>query len=105
MSDFQTEMNRVVQGFVGQNTELARRARREGFRDMFINPSDIGGRYSALSFFGLVPAALMGQDVTAIVAWALNIGPVLPVVLAASAALLMAGDPRRVIWTRNSDRS
>ena len=29
-------------------------------------PGDIGGRYSALSFFGLVPAALMGQDVAAI---------------------------------------
>ena len=36
---------------------------RERFRDVFINPSDIGGRYSALSFFGMVPAALMGQDV------------------------------------------
>src|SRR2546428_5661373 len=44
-----------------EGTELARRARAEGFRDLFINPSDIGGRYSALSFFGLVPAALMGQ--------------------------------------------
>ncbi len=52
-------------------TELDRRARAERFRDVFINPSDIGGRYSALSFFGLVPAALMGQDVAAIVGWAL----------------------------------
>ena len=45
------------------------RARARTFRDVFINPSDIGGRYSALSFFGLVPAALMGQDVAAIVGW------------------------------------
>lgn len=30
------------------------------FRKTFINPSDIGGRYSALSFFGIVPAVLMG---------------------------------------------
>jgi glucose-6-phosphate isomerase len=44
-----------------EETALARRARSEGFRELFINPSDIGGRYSALSFFGLVPAALMGQ--------------------------------------------
>ncbi len=44
---------------------------REGFRDVFINPSDIGGRYSALSFFGLVPAALMGQNVPAMVGWGL----------------------------------
>lgn len=54
-----------------QGTELDRRAHAEGFRDVFINPSDIGGRYSALSFFGLVPAALMGQDVDALVAWGL----------------------------------
>jgi len=54
-----------------EGTELARRARTEGFRELFINPSDIGGRYSALSFFGLVPAALMGQNVGALVGWSL----------------------------------
>src|SRR3989454_1527347 len=48
-------------------TALDRRARAEGFRDVFLNPADIGGRYSALSFFGLVPAALMGQKVGEIV--------------------------------------
>ncbi len=52
-----------------EDTSLARRARAEGFRDIFINPSDIGGRYSALSFFGLVPAALMGQDLKALLGW------------------------------------
>jgi glucose-6-phosphate isomerase len=52
-------------------TELDTRAHAEGFRDVFINPTDIGGRYSALSFFGMVPAALMGQDVDAIVDWGL----------------------------------
>jgi glucose-6-phosphate isomerase len=52
-----------------EGTVLARRAREEKFRDVFINPSDIGGRYSALSFFGMVPAALVGQDVAAIVDW------------------------------------
>ena len=35
-------------------------ARERGFRGVFVNPADIGGRYSALSFFGLVPAALIG---------------------------------------------
>jgi len=35
-------------------------ARQRGFRAVFENPSDIGGRYSALSLFGLVPAALAG---------------------------------------------
>lgn len=37
-----------------------------GFRRTFLNPASIGGRYSALSFFGLVPAALMGIDVKAL---------------------------------------
>jgi glucose-6-phosphate isomerase len=52
-----------------EGTALASRARKERFREAFINPTDIGGRYSALSFFGLVPAALMGQNVSAIIAW------------------------------------
>jgi transaldolase/glucose-6-phosphate isomerase len=39
---------------------LEQLAREKNFRRIFLNPSDIGGRYSALSFFGLVPAALMG---------------------------------------------
>jgi transaldolase/glucose-6-phosphate isomerase len=36
------------------------------FRRTFLNDPDIGGRYSALSYFGLVPAALMGADVEGI---------------------------------------
>jgi glucose-6-phosphate isomerase len=49
-------------------TDLDRRAAGEQFRHVFRNPSDIGGRYSAISFFGLVPAALMGLDVARLVA-------------------------------------
>lgn len=33
-----------------------------GFRRTFLNPADVGGRFSALSYFGLVPAALLGVD-------------------------------------------
>jgi len=33
------------------------------FRNTFLNDPNIGGRYSALSYFGLVPAALMGIDI------------------------------------------
>ncbi|MBA3497696.1 MAG: glucose-6-phosphate isomerase [Gemmatimonadales bacterium] len=44
-------------------TPLERLARERGFRRLFTNPPDIGGRYSALSFFGLVPGALIGVDV------------------------------------------
>ncbi|MDP9346189.1 MAG: bifunctional transaldolase/phosoglucose isomerase [Actinomycetota bacterium] len=42
---------------------LADLARKHGFRRTFLNDPDIGGRYSALSYFGLVPAALMGANV------------------------------------------
>jgi transaldolase/glucose-6-phosphate isomerase len=38
-------------------------AEEHGFRRTFVNDPDIGGRYSALSYFGLVPAALAGIDV------------------------------------------
>lgn len=42
---------------------LAARARERKYRRVFVNYADIGGRYSALSYFGLVPAALYGLDV------------------------------------------
>ena len=45
-------------------TSLGALAHERGFRTTFTNPSDIGGRYSVLSYFGLVPAALMGLDVS-----------------------------------------
>ena len=44
------------------DTPLATLGEREGFRRVFANPPDIGGRYSVQSLFGLVPAALMGLD-------------------------------------------
>jgi glucose-6-phosphate isomerase len=43
-------------------TSLERLALDEGFRAVYLNPPDIGGRYSALSLFGLVPLALVGAD-------------------------------------------
>ena len=51
-----------------EGTPFHQRAQAERFREIFVNPSDIGGRYSALSFFGMVPAALMGIDIEAILA-------------------------------------
>ncbi len=48
-------------------TPLETLARERGFRRMFRNDPNIGGRYSALSYFGLVPAALIGADVGALV--------------------------------------
>src|SRR4029079_5362637 len=43
-------------------TSLAALAAERRYRHTFLNPADIGGRYSALSLFGLVPAALLGID-------------------------------------------
>lgn len=44
-------------------SQMADTATAEGFKRIFLNQPDIGGRYSALSYFGMVPAALMGLDV------------------------------------------
>jgi len=47
---------------------------------LFLNPADIGGRYSALSFVGLVPAALLGIDLD-------------PLLASGSAAVAQSRDP------------
>jgi glucose-6-phosphate isomerase/transaldolase/glucose-6-phosphate isomerase len=64
------------------DTPLARLAAEQRFRRVFLNPTDIGGRYSALSLFGLVPAALMGVDVRKLLdrgeAMARSCGPDVP---------------------------
>lgn len=45
-------------------SSLANLAERYRFRTTFLNNPHIGGRYSALSYFGLVPAALVGVDLS-----------------------------------------
>ncbi len=47
-------------------THLGKQAEDAGFLRVFENDPDIGGRYSALSYFGMVPAALAGYDVAGI---------------------------------------
>lgn len=49
-------------------TDLASKAAERGFRATFAGRPDIGGRFSALSGFGMVPAAIMGIDVEALLA-------------------------------------
>lgn len=44
-------------------TGLETLAKKNKFRKIFLNPADIGGRFSALSMFGMVPAALIGVDI------------------------------------------
>ena len=47
-------------------TKLEAEAKGHNFLRTFVNAPDIGGRYSALSYFGMVPAALAGYDITTI---------------------------------------
>ena len=53
-------------------TELARLAESRGYRRIFLNPPDIGGRFSALSLFGLVPGALIGAPVREMLSGAID---------------------------------
>ncbi|MGA9958734.1 MAG: bifunctional transaldolase/phosoglucose isomerase [Acidobacteriaceae bacterium] len=48
-------------------SQLEQVARADGFRHIFYGDPQIGGRYSALSNFGMVPAAIMGLDVDRLV--------------------------------------
>ncbi len=43
-------------------------AHHDEFREVFLNPPDIGGRYAALTYVGLVPASLIGLDLDALLA-------------------------------------
>jgi transaldolase / glucose-6-phosphate isomerase len=68
---FYAKLKRIKGGKAGENfiaitdpgTPLVKIARERGFRRVFLNFPDLGGRYSALSYFGLIPAALMGIDI------------------------------------------
>jgi transaldolase/glucose-6-phosphate isomerase len=63
-------------------SSLQHLASERGFRRIFVAPTDVGGRYSALSDFGLVPAAVIGADLismqTAAAAMADRLGPDVP---------------------------
>jgi transaldolase/glucose-6-phosphate isomerase len=51
---------------VDPGTPLVELARERGFRRVFSSPKNVGGRYSALSIFGLLPAMIMGIDASAL---------------------------------------
>ncbi|MFQ5889056.1 MAG: bifunctional transaldolase/phosoglucose isomerase [Gemmatimonadota bacterium] len=65
-------------------TPLEREARESGFLRHFPTPEDVGGRYSALTAFGLLPMTLLGVDVDAVLASAREVrvgsGPAIPLV-------------------------
>jgi transaldolase/glucose-6-phosphate isomerase len=73
------------------NTQLVRDAEADHFRKIFINPADIGGRYSALSYFGMVPAALAGIDVTTLLDRAVHTAHVARVASPKKNAAVMLG--------------
>ena len=66
------ETGRAFVAITDPGTPLEHLAQERGYRRTFTNPPDIGGRYSALSFFGLVPAALIGADLDALLSGALH---------------------------------
>jgi transaldolase/glucose-6-phosphate isomerase len=60
------EVGRRFVAITDPGSTLERAARQDGFRAIFPGVPTIGGRYSVLSNFGLVPAAVMGLDVAAL---------------------------------------
>lgn len=92
-SYFYEKLNAIKQDLIGDHfmaitdpgTPLEGLARTDNFRRIFLNPQDIGGRYSALSYFGLVPAALIGIDINALLGRAEEM-------VHASASSILAGE-------------
>ena len=71
-------------------TGLEKLAKEKNFRKIFLNPADIGGRFSALSMFGAVPAALCGLDIDAILKSAKREGDIFKTAKDSAAAKLGA---------------
>lgn len=63
MSDVSDRPGERFAAFTDPGSGLEALGRERGFRCIFPTPPDVGGRYSALTPFGLVPAALIGMDI------------------------------------------
>ena len=59
---------RAFAAITDPGSRLETLAREHGYRQVFAGQPDIGGRYSAISPFGLVPAALLGADLEGLIA-------------------------------------
>jgi len=68
----QTEVGRHFVAITDPGSRLEEMAEKFNFRDTFLNDPNIGGRYSALSYFGLLPATLVGVDVDLLIQRALD---------------------------------
>ena len=95
------------------DTALDDLAQQAGFRRVFRNRPDIGGRYSVLSYFGLVPAALIGFDIQGLLNSAIALqtacGPTIPASVNAGAwfgavlgSLALSGRDKLTILTSPS---
>jgi transaldolase / glucose-6-phosphate isomerase len=76
------EAGRNFMAITDPGSSLQKLAETTDFRHIYLNDPNIGGRYSALSFFGLAPAALAGFNVTELLRrshqMAANCGPTIP---------------------------
>ena len=63
-----TDPGRHFVAITDPGTPLETLAKERNFRGTFNAPAEVGGRYSALTMFGLVPAALIGVDIGAVLA-------------------------------------
>ena len=61
-----TRPGRQFIAITDKDSTLHHIARSEGFRKIYLNAPDIGGRYSALSYFGMVPGFYAGVNLTAL---------------------------------------
>ena len=62
VSDLKSNPGENFVAITDPGSGLEKTAQEKGFRQIFSSPTDVGGRYSALTYFGLVPAALIGLD-------------------------------------------
>lgn len=62
------EIPRHLVAITDPGSDLEARAKEEGWARVFLGEPTVGGRYSALSVFGLVPAALVGIDIKKLIA-------------------------------------
>jgi glucose-6-phosphate isomerase len=81
-SQMETFWNRLQRGsqftvITDPGSQFVTIADRNGFRRVFLNRADIGGRFSALSYFGLLPGALVGAPIAELLRTARELIPAL----------------------------
>lgn len=72
-----SEYGRHFAAITDPGSDLEKFAGEHNYRQIFRNPPDIGGRYSALSYFGLVPGWFAGIDLSKLLAEAVSMQSIL----------------------------